>query len=153
MKWVARKTMGKWWFSMGSWWFFHTDRCQGKSPGFTVGILPWNLGVSDVKFSIIQFYGVQHSGTFSYSSWSTMMNVPYFLTRVKSCQMWGLDRGVFSAREGYLKLIDFGIAKKLDEGKTRTFTMCLGLPGRGGRLGQAPRWCFSVNAKKTTHGT
>ena len=28
-------------------------------------------------------------------------------------------------REGYLKLIDFGIAKKLEEGKTRTFTMKL----------------------------
>ena len=27
---------------------------------------------------------------------------------------------------GYLKLIDFGIAKKLEEGKTRTFTMRLG---------------------------
>ena len=27
---------------------------------------------------------------------------------------------------GYLKLIDFGIAKKLEEGKTRTFTMPLG---------------------------
>jgi len=27
---------------------------------------------------------------------------------------------------GYLKLIDFGIAKKLEEGKTRTFTMNLG---------------------------
>ncbi|CAJ1416269.1 unnamed protein product [Effrenium voratum] len=29
--------------------------------------------------------------------------------------------------QGYLKLIDFGIAKKLDEGKTRTFTM-IGTP-------------------------
>jgi cGMP-dependent protein kinase len=30
-------------------------------------------------------------------------------------------------QQGYLKLIDFGIAKKLDEGKTRTFTM-IGTP-------------------------
>jgi len=30
-------------------------------------------------------------------------------------------------RQGYLKLIDFGIAKKLDEGKSRTFTM-IGTP-------------------------
>ncbi|CAE7618774.1 pkaC [Symbiodinium sp. CCMP2456] len=29
--------------------------------------------------------------------------------------------------QGYLKLIDFGIAKKLEEGKTRTFTM-IGTP-------------------------
>lgn len=33
--------------------------------------------------------------------------------------------------QGYLKLIDFGIAKKLPDGESKTFTMSLGGEGRG----------------------
>jgi hypothetical protein len=80
---------------------------------------PWNIVVNH---GFLRFFFMWHVHPYVLS-WSTVA-----------------ARLVGSFFVGYLKLIDFGIAKKLDEGKTRTFTMYLGSPwGRTG-LNQTICW-------------
>ena len=57
-------------------------------------------------------------------SFSALLSPDHFLCTVPVLQVPCLDKGL--KMTGYLKLIDFGIAKKLEEGKSRTFTMWLG---------------------------